>query len=156
MAGFNYFPQAYVNPYLPSFYPQVQQPMPAGQMPSPQQPAQQGNAPSGILWVTSEAEAQAYPVAPNNAVALWDSSRPAVYIKQADASGKPILKAYDLTERTLAANNAHPAPQEGKDTAIELKREINALWEAVEEIRQKSDTARRNTRRKEATDDDAE
>ena len=30
-----------------------------------------------------------YLVAPNSAVALWDSNSPTIYLKQADASGKP-------------------------------------------------------------------
>ena len=45
-------------------------------------------------------EAANYPVAPNNAVTLWDSNSPVVYLKQADASGKPSMKTYDLVERT--------------------------------------------------------
>ena len=56
-------------------------------------------APS-IVWVQSEMEAANYPVAPNNAVTLWDSNSPVVYLKQADASGKPSMKTYDLVERT--------------------------------------------------------
>lgn len=63
------------------------------------QPQQQAAGPS-IVWVQSEAEAMAYLVAPNSAVALWDSSAPVVYLKQADAAGKPSMKIYDLVERT--------------------------------------------------------
>lgn len=62
-----------------------------------QQPRQE--APS-IVWVQSEQEALNYLVAPNSAVTLWDSNSPVVYLKQADASGKPSLKVYDLVERT--------------------------------------------------------
>jgi hypothetical protein len=40
-----------------------------------------------------------YPVAPNNAVALWNQNDPVVYLKQADASGRPSMKIYDLVER---------------------------------------------------------
>ena len=59
---------------------------------------------SGMLWVSNEQEAYTYPVAPNAAVALWDSSRPTVYIKQADASGRPTVKILDYTERTASAS----------------------------------------------------
>lgn len=62
-----------------------------------QQPRQE--APS-IVWVQSEQEALNYLVAPNSAVTLWDSNSPVVYLKQADASGKPSMKVYDLVERT--------------------------------------------------------
>ena len=57
-------------------------------------------SPSSIIWVRNQQEAAMYPVAPNNAVALWDSSAPSIYLKQADASGKPSMKIYDLVERT--------------------------------------------------------
>ena len=40
-----------------------------------------------------------YPVAPNAAVTLWSQSEPVVYLKQADAAGKPTMKVYDLVER---------------------------------------------------------
>lgn len=65
--------------------------MPQQQM----QRTQQG----GVQWVNSETEARNFLIAPNSAVALWDSSAPRVYLKQADASGKPTLTAYDLVER---------------------------------------------------------
>lgn len=64
-----------------------------------QQPYQQTYQPSGIIWVSGEAEAQMYPIAPNNAVALWERSGKAVYLKSADATGRPSLVAYDLAER---------------------------------------------------------
>lgn len=60
----------------------------------------------GVLWVTSEQEAMAFLIAPNSAVALWDSTAPRVYLKQADASGKPTFKSYDLVERTETARDA--------------------------------------------------
>ena len=66
--------------------------------PNMQQVPQQA-APS-IVWVQNEMEAANYLVAPNSAVTLWDSNAPVVYLKQADASGKPSMKIYDLVERT--------------------------------------------------------
>lgn len=89
----------YQNPYYP-------QPMPDNlaqyrqnqmMMQPIQQPAAQ--SPSGVQWVGSEMEARNYLIAPNSAVALWDSSAPRVYLKQADVSGKPSLTVYDLVER---------------------------------------------------------
>jgi len=66
----------------------------------PQQTVQNQSAGSpAIIWVQSINEAINYPVAPNAAVALWDSNAPSVYIKKADASGKPMMTIYDLVER---------------------------------------------------------
>ena len=67
------------------------------QLRQPYQPAQQQG--QSIVWVQNEQEAFNYLVAPNSAVALWDSNNPVIYLKQADASGKPSMKIYDLVER---------------------------------------------------------
>ena len=71
----------YQNPYYPG--PMPDQLAQLRQTPTPQQ----GN---GILWVSGEQEARNYLLAPNSAVALWDSGSPCVYFKQSDASGRPI------------------------------------------------------------------
>lgn len=73
------------------------------------QAQQNANSPS-IVWVQSEQEALNYLVAPNSAVTLWDSNSPVVYLKQADASGKPSMKIYDLVERTQRPVQAPQAP----------------------------------------------
>lgn len=78
------------------------------QNPSPVQPTNQ-NQP-GIIWVPSEQAANEYLVAPNNAVALWDSNNPVIYLKQADASGKPSMKIYDLVERSQRPAQAPQVP----------------------------------------------
>lgn len=65
-----------------------------------QQFQQQAPTSPSIVWVQNEMEAANYLVAPNSAVTLWDSNAPVVYLKQADASGKPSMKIYDLVERT--------------------------------------------------------
>ena len=108
-----YFP--YQNPYFPQTYLQSQQ-------------TQQ----SGIIWVTSEVEAQSFPVAPNNAVALWDSSRPSVYVKQADASGRPSIKIYDLTERSQMAI-LKPESSGYKITDFALKSEIDPILSQIQD-----------------------
>ena len=68
----------------------------------------------GMIWVAGYQEAAAYLVAPNSAVALWDSSAPVIYLKQADASGKPSMKTYDLVERNspVAASAVEYATRE--------------------------------------------
>ena len=82
----------------PMMRPQYQ---PAPQYPTPQpQPQQSGGQP--IIWVPNEKAANEFIVAPNNAVTLWDMNAPVVYVKKADASGKPAMTTYDLVERSTA------------------------------------------------------
>ena len=76
--------------------------------PNMQQVPQQ--QPPSIVWVQNEMEAANYLVAPNSAVTLWDSNAPVVYLKQADASGKPSMKIYDLVERTQRPIQAPQVP----------------------------------------------
>jgi len=105
--AFGPYYQPYQNPYYPppmqDNLAQLRQNM-IPQMPqqAPQNPVAQG----GVQWVAGEQEARGYLIAPNSAVALWDSTAPTVYLKQADASGKPSLKIYDLVERTEAPQTA--------------------------------------------------
>lgn len=87
----------YMNYYQPPMADQLMQLRQNQYQPSMQQVPQQ---PPSIVWVQNEMEAANYLVAPNSAVTLWDSNSPVVYLKQADASGKPSMKIYDLVERT--------------------------------------------------------
>ena len=54
---------------------------------------------NSMTWVSGESEASMYPIAPNAAVALWDRNGKTVYLKSADVTGKPTMKAFDLVER---------------------------------------------------------
>ena len=74
-----------------------------------------------------------YPVAPNNAVALWDSGSPVIYLKQADASGKPSMKTYDLVERSESPSD-NVSAHEGKDIAYATKSELAALAGVVKDV----------------------
>lgn len=109
------------NPYFNPYYPQPmpdnlmqmrqQQPQMLPMQQPMSQPVQQNPiAQGGVQWVSGEQEARGYLIAPNSAVALWDSTAPTVYLKQADASGKPTLKIYDLVERAETASNAPQKP----------------------------------------------
>lgn len=109
-----YTPYGWQNPYYPPPMQdnlmqmrQMQQPQMQSQIP---QALQNPVAQSGVQWVSGEQEARNWMIAPNAAVALWDSSAPTVYLKQADASGKPTLKVYDLVERLASAPDAQKAP----------------------------------------------
>lgn len=127
----------YFNPYYPQPMPdnlmqmrQMQQP----QMQPMQQPVQQNPiAQGGVQWVSGEQEARGYLIAPNSAVALWDSTAPTVYLKQADASGKPTLKIYDLVER---AETPRTAPQE-KGAEFVTREEFDRLAALVGELKGK-------------------
>ena len=137
----------YQNPYYPQPMPdnlmqmrqqQMMQPAPP---PVPQNPVATG----GVQWVSSEQEARDYLIAPNSAVALWDSTAPTVYLKQSDASGKPTLKIYDLVER---AETPRTAPQE-KGVEFVTREEFDRLAALVGEIKGKK-------RRKVEEDEDDE
>lgn len=127
----------YQNPYYPQPMPdnlmqmrQMQQPQMQAQMqPQMQNPIAQG----GVQWVSSEQEARGYLIAPNSAVALWDSTAPTVYLKQSDASGKPTLKIYDLVER---AETPRTAPQE-KGVEFVTREEFDRLAALVGELKGK-------------------
>ena len=72
----------------------------------------------------------AYLVAPNSAVTLWDSNAPVVYLKQADASGKPSMKIYDLVERNSRPAQApvtSPVEYATKDELAALAARLDAL-----------------------------
>lgn len=132
-------PYGYQNPYYPQPMPdtlmqmrqqQVMQPM---QQPMAQPVQQNLVAQGGVQWVSGEQEARSYLIAPNSAVALWDSTAPTVYLKQADASGKPTLKVYDLVERV---ETAHAAPQ-GKVPDYVTREEFDKLASLVGEMKGK-------------------
>lgn len=115
--AYNYFPVGY-QPY------QYQ----------PQQPVQQ-TPPSTILWVRNSQEAAMYPVAPNNAVALWDSSAPVIYLKKADAAGKPAMQTFDLVERVEEPVES-VSPKEAKDMYA-TKNDLAAVVSLVKTIEDK-------------------
>lgn len=112
MPNYNaYYPTAY-NPYQTNPYQAQYSGMAQPQMIQPQMQnvqSVQPSTPSTIIWVRNSQEAAMYPVAPNNAVALWDSGIPAIYLKQADASGKPTMTTYDLVERSENAQTSEQA-----------------------------------------------
>ena len=120
-------PYPYTGPYQ-MYYPQAPMQDQLGQLRQNQympmqnmQQVPQQQASSSIVWVHSEMEASGYPVAPNSAVTLWDSNAPVVYLKQADASGKPTMKIYDLVERTQRPAQPAQAPAVEYATRAELE-----------------------------------
>lgn len=139
-----YYPQNYYQPPVADQMNQFrqqpyQQPM---QTPAQMQPIQQPQAQGqSIIWVQNQQEAYNYLVAPNSAVALWDSNSPVIYLKQADASGKPTMKIYDLVERTAQLPQAAPQPAAEYVT----RQEFAALQARIDAL-----TAPKQTNRKSA------
>jgi hypothetical protein len=125
----------YQNPYYPQPMPDNLMQMRQQQMlqPAPPPVPQNPVATGGVQWVSSEQEARGYLIAPNSAVALWDSTAPTVYLKQSDASGKPTLKIYDLVER---AETPRTAPQ-GKGVEFVTREEFDRLAALVGELKGK-------------------
>lgn len=107
---------SYGSPYGNGYYPQQH----------PQQPS--------MIWVSCEQEARSYMVAPNVGVALWDSGAPRVYLKQADASGRPSFRVFDLVERTDGLASPSTAQQE-TGAAYVTRKEFEELAAAVREIK---------------------
>lgn len=136
-----YTPYGWQNPYyaqpMPDNLAQLrQQQMPPMMAP---QPPQNPMAQSGVQWVSGEQEARNWMIAPNAAVALWDSTAPTVYLKQADASGKPSLKIYDLVERSQTP----PASPQAKAVDFVMREEFDRLAAIVGEIRGKEKPAKK-------------
>lgn len=106
-------PQYQPAPQIPAYQPQ------------PQQPQNQS-----IIWIPNEQAANDFIVAPNNAVTLWDMNAPVVYVKKADASGKPTMTTYDLVERAQAAP-APAAPRKDMSEEYVTRREFEELVEKL-------------------------
>lgn len=122
-----YTPYNY-NPY--SYQQMVQQPQMMQTPQVPTQPTQNMASPTSLIWVSSDRDAAMYPTAPNNAVALWNQNEPVVYLKQADASGKPSMKVYDLVERTETPVDGSKS-ESGNNTPYAMKEDVAALASVV-------------------------
>ena len=145
--------QSYQNPWQQGYYPNPyypqQQMQQVQQQPQPQQTATQVQT-SGIIWVNSDEEAASFPVAPNTAVRLWHSSLPIVYFKQADASGRPTMKIYDLVEHKAA-----PQPEE-KKVDFATKEDFASLDSSIQSIKGEIKLLKKELKKKEVSDDDDE
>lgn len=113
-----YQPSGY---YPQNFFPQMQPP--TQQMPIGQTAAQPQAAQDDRIWVASESAAEAFLVAANGFVRLWDSNKPIFYEKRADMNGRPMpLVAYEYKIK-----DSGPAPEavsagfEQRLTAVEEK-----------------------------------
>jgi len=121
MAYNNYYPMGYQAPY----YPQMGNSFNNQQQPTPS---------SGINWVTGEAGAKSFLVAPNTTVLLMDSEESKFYLKGADESGMPKpLRVFEYTEIT----NKNPKSSRAEASAFVTKQEFenfkNQMLKKMEE-----------------------
>lgn len=165
----------YYGNYMPPYYQPMQnmmqplnQPMQMSQSTIPQnnpqfqtqnQPVQTTQQSSqmqpGIIWVPSEQAANEYLVAPNNAVALWDANNPVIYLKQADASGKPHMTIYDLVERN--SQPTRPVQSAGveyvtRDQFDALAAKANALEAKLNALSAPKTTSKKPAAKEDVTD----
>ena len=121
---YNFSPyQSYYTQQIPQYQQfQAQQYQPQIQ----QQPASQPTNYAGRIWVNGRNEADFYPVAPNNAVDLWDRDGKTLYQKKADATGKPSVIVCDVVERAQSVSDGTPA-EDVKTPAYATKDELSAV-----------------------------
>lgn len=141
--AYNGFPAT----YQPMYYPQQYQPQ------MPQQPAQQQQ--NNIIWVSGEAGAKAFLIAPNTTVQLWDSDDQVIYLKSADASGMPSMKILDYTIRSQTPVNGPTNASTAQNINLPdyaTKADLAALAGQIDTLRTELDglTAKRGSK-KEAT-----
>ena len=109
-----YYPQSYFQG-APGYSQPMQQPT------APAQPPQVTQ--DDRIWVASESAAEAFLVAANGFVRLWDSNKPVFYEKRADMNGRPMpLVAYEYKIRDASAGpDAVTAGFEQRLSAVEEK-----------------------------------
>lgn len=138
MAYGNGFPVTY-QPIYPQYVPQ---PQPQVQ----QQPAQQAQN-NSLIWVSGEAGAKAYLVAPNTTVQLWDSESQTIYLKSADGSGMPTMKILDYIIREQAQQGqAVPTLMHEDVPEYVTKSELTAFEEKIQKQLDKITVKRREKR----------
>lgn len=128
MAYNNIFPMTYQPQQM--YYPQMQ---------SQGQQTPNGNS---LIWVSGEAGAKAYLVAPNTTVTLWDSESQTIFLKSADATGMPSMKILDYTIRSNAPQETVSDAHSEFATKVDvesIRKDILALNERVDLLTKKGD-----------------
>ena len=148
MAVFN---NGYPMSYQPVFQPYTQPYTPVQSQPQNVAPVQTPVQQNGIIWVSGEAGAKAYLVAPNNTVQLWDSESQTIYLKSADGSGMPSMKVLDYTIRDSNKNAPNSPIQSANENLSNYatKDEIKAVSEQITALRDRVDNLTRRRRREE-------
>lgn len=115
----------------------------------PYQPFQRVEQTDDRIWVQGEGAAQAYLVAANGFVRLWDSQEPVFYEKRADATGKPYMEVYEYKPKRSESpkTSFFDKPQTVEGTN-ELKAEIDDLKARISALESK-----RRPKKEEVTDE---
>ena len=91
-----------------------------------------------MIWVQGESAAKGYLVAPNTSVALWDSESQTVYIKSADASGRPSMKVLDYTIRNTPNQPQNGLPIDGMNKdSFATKDDLKAITDELAAMKEK-------------------
>lgn len=123
-------------------YPQYQNQYTPQQTQYNPQPTQQNNP---LIWVSGEAGAKAYLVAPNTTLPLWDSESQTIYLKSADSSGMPSMKILDYTIRD---NTQTQTPIIEKDDSLDY-----VTHEELKKLEREIKNQIRNLSKKEVKDE---
>lgn len=113
-----------------------QQPMGYRQQMAPQMPPQVPAVQEDTLYVPNEQAAEAYLMAPNSYVRLWDANQPVFYVKKTDAQGRP----YPMEKYTYQKATEQPV-EESKDLAVQFvtREEFEALRAKLEPRKDKGE-----------------
>lgn len=96
---------------------------------------------SPMIWVKGSAQAESYPVQPNNTVILWDSEQDTIYIKSTDVLGKPSIKYLDYTIRENSPKVEEKTQQPAPDyvTKSDLIEFMNQVTAQINQLKPKTD-----------------
>ena len=108
-----------------NYYPYYQQPL----------SGQNQAVNSSIIWVSGEAGAKSYLVAPNSTVTLWDSESKTIYVKSADASGMPSMKVFEYKERVTEPSNGDSVTRKDIESINERIEKLKSQIEAITEVK---------------------
>ena len=99
------------------------------------------------IWVQNESSADAYLVAPNGFVRLWDANRNVFYEKRADATGRPL--PIEVFEYAKKQRTSPIQPQNEAEGSIDWRKELDALNRRIEALEKERNDEQSN-------DDDSE
>lgn len=80
------------------------------------------------IWVQNEFAAEAYLVAPNSFVRLWDANKPVFYEKRADAVGRPLpMDVYEYKKKPIQPVLENNGTADYKEQIDGIMRRLDAL-----------------------------
>lgn len=83
--------------------------------------SQQNTAQDERVWVPNREAADAYLMAPNSFVRLWNSSVPEFYEKRTDASGRPYTEAFEYKRKEQISTQNISKDTEQRENALAEK-----------------------------------